>query len=258
MSLVSPRVKSAVRYLGWADPIYKWRLSWAECPVCGPSLFISMRPSDSDRSAFLTRCFSCKANAVTLSLIPVIQLHFGKGKKAAQAYELSTYGLTLEYLKRHFETVTTSEYMPREPFGTIVNGVLNQDVQKLTFGDNSFDLITSNSVLEHVPDDVQAFRECLRTIKPGGAMIFSVPLYGTPETIPMAELTPDGIKFFREPEYHDSRFGGPKSALTFWRHSFHDICDRLRAAGWEDVRLMDVLIAPSQRVATKVVYAVKH
>lgn len=247
-----PRVRSAIRYLSWSDPVYKWKLSRACCPACGGRLFISLKRSD-----HLTRCLSCKANAINLSLIPIIARDFGPTAGAAHAYELSTFGATHDYLRKTFGRVTVSEYMPGEVKGAVIDGVLNQDVQELTFANDSFDLITSNQVMEHVPDDIKGFQECLRTLKPRGWLIFTVPLYDTSHTIKMAEVTANGIHFLEEPEYHDSRLGGPRSALVFWRHSCHDICDRLKGAGFNAVELVDVTIAPSQGLPTRVVHAVK-
>ncbi|MBM2886678.1 methyltransferase domain-containing protein [Chromobacterium phragmitis] len=247
------RTRSALRYLSWADPFYKWKFSKGDCPSCGGKYFLSLKRSD-----FMTRCLTCKANIVNISLIPVIKQHFGNSASNAVAYELSTYGSTLSYLQNNFRSVTTSEYMPDQPKGAVVDGVRNEDIQSLTFDEDTFDLVTSNSVLEHVPDDIKGCSECYRILKPKGALIFSVPLYDTPSTIKMAEIDKNGsIVFHQEPEYHDSRLGGPESALTFWRHSFHDICERVKAAGFSNVRLVDVTIAPSQGLSTKVVYAIK-
>jgi SAM-dependent methyltransferase len=192
-----------------------------------------------------------------LSLIPVIQDHFGLAAANSAAYELSTYGATLKYLENSFASVTVSEYIPSHARGSFVRGILNQDVQDLTFSDSSFDLVTSNMVFEHVPDDIKGYGECLRILRPGGVLIFTVPLYNTPSTVKLAELTSGGIKFLQEPEYHDSRIGGPKSALTFWRHSVNDICSRVKEVGFSNVSLVDVVIAPSQGLPSKVVYAVK-
>lgn len=248
-----PRVRSAIRYLSSADPIHQWKLSHGRCPACGGRLFISLKPSD-----LLTRCLSCGATAINLSLIPVIEREFGGSRGVAHAYELSTYGATHDYLRSNFGQFTASEYMPGEVNGAAIKGVLNEDIQNLTFADVSFDLITSNQVMEHVPDDIKGFQECLRTLKPGGRLLFTVPLYDTAHTIKMAEVTRAGINFLQEPEYHGSRLGGPKSALVFWRHSFRDICDRVRAAGFHTVDLVDVMIAPSQGLPTKVVRAIKN
>lgn len=248
-----PRARTAIKYLSRADPIYKWNLAHGRCPACAGRLFVSLKRSD-----FLTRCLSCGANTVNLSVISVIEKEFGALTGIAHAYELSTYGATHDYLRKNFRQFTDSEFMPGEVKGAVIKGVRNEDIQDLTFADNSFDLITSNQVMEHVPDDIKGFQECLRTLKPGGRLIFTVPLYDTPHSIKMAEVTSAGINFLQEPEYHDSRLAGPGSAVVFWQHSFHDICDRLRAAGFNTVELVEVIIAPSQGLPTKVAYAVKN
>jgi SAM-dependent methyltransferase len=112
-------------------------------------------------------------------------------------------------------------------------------------------------VFEHVPDDIQGYRECYRVLKKGGALIFTVPLYEYTETKQLAAVTANGVEIFGEPEYHDSRTAGPKSALTFWRHSINDICTRVAEVGF-DAELVDVMITPAQKSPAKVIYAVKR
>ena len=214
-------------------------------------MFLALHPSP-----FMTRCLSCRANVTNLSLVPVIQRHFPQGVVDKAAYELSTFGSTLDWLRGHFRQVTASEYFPGHPFGQDANGVMNQDVQQLTFADGSFDLVTSNQVFEHVPDDLRGFRECLRVLRPGGAMIMSVPLRDIPRTIARARLDGAGeIHFEGEPEYHDSRLGGPLSAPVFWHHSLHDVAERVRSAGFSSVELAEVMLAKVQRKPELVVYA---
>lgn len=245
----APRIRAAARYLSWADPVWRWQISRSPCPNCGPSVFISLQPS-----AFMTRCMRCGANGTNLSLIPVIQQH-QQVHPIERAYELSSYGATLAWLKRNIPHVTTSEYFPTKTLGSVVDGLLNQDVQALTFEDGSFDLVTSNQVFEHVPDDILGYAECYRVLKPGGALIFSVPLHGFAVTTRLAEVI-DGKVVIYEAEYHDSRLGGPQSALTYWRHSIHDLADRVASVGFL-ASLVEVKIAPSQRNSTHVVYAIK-
>jgi SAM-dependent methyltransferase len=52
----------------------------------------------------------------------------------------------------------------------------NENLENLTFEDNSIDLHISQDVFEHILDPQKAFREVARTLKPGGAHIFTTPL----------------------------------------------------------------------------------
>jgi SAM-dependent methyltransferase len=172
-----------------------------------------------------------------------------------RAHEFSSFGTTFEFLKRHCTDFTFSEYFPGEP--PVVNGIRNEDITNLTFPSTSFDLLTSNGVMEHVPEDVQGYRECHRVLKPGGVLVFTVPLYDTLESVKLASVDGSGIVWHGTPEYHDSRLGGPLSAPTFWRHSWRDMCDRVRQVGFRSVELVDVILTPSQGEPSKVVKAVK-
>ncbi len=50
------------------------------------------------------------------------------------------------------------------------------DITKLSFEDNSFDVIFCNHVLEHILDDRKAMGELYRVLKPGGWSILQVPI----------------------------------------------------------------------------------
>ena len=92
------------------------------------------------------------------------------------------------------------EFMP----GERVAGVRHENLEHTSFEDAAFDLILTSEVMEHVPDALQAEREIVRLLRPGGRYAFTVPLdpYG-PDDIILSEKRPDGtIVHFGEPVYH--------------------------------------------------------
>jgi len=57
-----------------------------------------------------------------------------------------------------------------------------QDVRRLDYGDQEFDIVYSMSVIEHVEGqsgDSEAIREMVRVLRPGGLLLASVPFSST-------------------------------------------------------------------------------
>jgi ubiquinone/menaquinone biosynthesis C-methylase UbiE len=55
--------------------------------------------------------------------------------------------------------------------------LLQGDALHLPFKDDCFDVLTMLDVLEHLNDDRRALSEVRRVLRPGGALVFSVPAY---------------------------------------------------------------------------------
>jgi SAM-dependent methyltransferase len=55
------------------------------------------------------------------------------------------------------------------------NPVLEADLTRLPFDDDTFDGAVCGEVLEHIPDDGAALRELRRVLKPGGTLVATVP-----------------------------------------------------------------------------------
>jgi SAM-dependent methyltransferase len=52
----------------------------------------------------------------------------------------------------------------------------HMDITKIALGDRACDVVYCSHVLEHIPDDRAAMRECRRVLRPGGWAIFLVPI----------------------------------------------------------------------------------
>jgi ubiquinone/menaquinone biosynthesis C-methylase UbiE len=104
--------------------------------------------------------------------------------------------------------VQTSLYRPNTPLGASLGAhTTNQNLEQLTFADNSFDIVITSDVLEHVRLDDQAHREIQRVLKPGGIYLFTVPhLRDRRETIVRVAVTdpadPSKDLFLMEKEFH--------------------------------------------------------
>ncbi len=90
-----------------------------------------------------------------------------------------------------------------------------ENLEALTYADESFDLLITQDVMEHVFDPERAFSEIARVLKPGGAHIFTVPLVRKVNaSVRRASLSRDGeITHHLEPQFHGNPID-PEGALV--------------------------------------------
>ena len=85
----------------------------------------------------------------------------------------------------------------------------------------------TQDVMEHILDPDAAFREIARTLRPGGAHVFTVPLVRREKpSRARAERRADGsLEHLLEPQYHGNPIDPNGSLVTMdWGY---DICDRI-------------------------------
>lgn len=201
------------------------RARFFDCPACGHSLLIRIGNDE-----VKVRCIRCRGTPVHLSIVEAVR-HFAPDPATKVACELSIRGALARFLKRHFARVETSEFFDDLPTGTARDGVRCENVMALTYADNSFDLSTSTEVFEHVADDIAGFRELRRTLKPGGTLIFTVPLDENTHTVERARLEAGRITHLLPPTYHGDRVRGRSKVLVF-RDYGRDIVEKLELAGF--------------------------
>ncbi len=79
-------------------------------------------------------------------------------------------------LKKNVKNYIPTQYFEDIPAGRMHQGFRCENLEHLSFPDNSIDLHVSQDVMEHVFAPEAAFAEIGRTLRPGGAHIFTVPL----------------------------------------------------------------------------------
>ena len=129
-------------------------------------------------------------------------------------------------LKNEAPGYVPSHYYPNAAAGEIVNGVRCEDLENLSFDDESSDLHLAQTLFEHLFDPAAAFREIVRTLRPGGAHVFTTPLVRKNEpTRFCAPLAPDGsvIHLIEPPEYHRNPVSSEGSLVTVnWGYDIAD------------------------------------
>lgn len=212
------------------------------CYACGkPSHFLSdfqygaveyegtMLPNWRERMV----CHRCKLNNRVRAAVQLLE-EIGAPTSNSRIYVTEQVTSLYKWLHRHYPLTIGSEYLGNAvPWGIQDSrGVRNESITRLTFPDNSLDYILSFDVFEHVPDYMEAFSECLRCLKPGGMLLFTVPfLTDSVEHLQRAVMTEGGeIRHLLPAEYHGDPLNS-EGCLCF-RHFGWVLLDELRAIGF--------------------------
>lgn len=226
------------------------RLGRGVCPLCEGSRFLRF-----SRDLLGTRCLACQASAISMAIGTVVGREV-PNLAEARVCELSARGPFHAFLARRAGELSGSEYYDGVETGEIRDGAACQDVQRLTYEDACFDLCTSTEVFEHVPDDRRGFSELYRVLKPGGRLVFTVPLSDEPTTCERATGTGGELQHLRPPTYHDDFIRGAGRVLVYRDYGL-DIVDRLGDAGFADARVEHVADPAGFGAVARVVVARK-
>jgi SAM-dependent methyltransferase len=111
---------------------------------------------------------------------------------------------------------SSSQYFDGVRSGALVDEVRCENLECLSFADDSIDLFITQDVFEHVFHPELAVCEIRRVLKPGGAHIFTVPKLGwIPLSEPRARLSASGIEYLKEASYHGNPVGDGRALVTW-------------------------------------------
>jgi SAM-dependent methyltransferase len=144
--------------------------------------------------------------------------------RGMEIHETSSGGSSSFYISQNCNQYSSSQYFLNIAAGEYQNGERCENIENLTYCDNSFDVFISQEVLEHVFKPDLAFAEITRVLKSGGYHIFTTPYRYWTKTVQRAKLALDGeVIHLESPEYHGNPIGDGKSLVTFdWGYDFLD------------------------------------
>ncbi|MGL4489556.1 MAG: methyltransferase domain-containing protein [Rhizobiaceae bacterium] len=139
-----------------------------------------------------------------------------------------------KYIKSLATNYIATQFMKGVPLGETANGFRCEDLHRQTFTDESFDIVITLDVMEHVNEPELVLKDVARTLKPGGIYIFTTPTYKyNVVTKRKSRYDENGVVHFEgEPEYHGNPVDGDGSPVTF--HFGYDFVESInRWAGFD-------------------------
>ncbi len=216
---------------------YLWRSKRGHCPVCGKAtlFLLTQIPEIIRNHAVCLRCRSSSRNRhIALHIIKAFRNYgvsrIGDFQNLPNIKILNT--STTTPLAKAFgrgPNIFCSEFSEDAEPGSIKDGILNQDLTRLTFADNSLDLVVTEDVFEHVPDYMPGFRQVHRVLKVGGTHIFSIPFYFDQRTRELFRMEENRPVLFEPIEYHGDPFRGNIPCFT---HLGYDLIGWLEKMGF--------------------------
>lgn len=222
------KVKGLVR--PWLFKTFNRSLPFYECPVCkyhGPfkDRRTSRRPGEVREAAKCVRCGAAERHRVQWLVIDEKLTGWATPQKS-MLHIAPEYCLQPK-LQSLFGTYHTSDLFRKDCD-------FQEDIQKMSFKDASYDCVFVSRVLTNVPDHLAAIREVRRVLKPGGIAIFSE-AYIHDKTIPTREgnrRREMGLDLLDELGRHFSRV---EQVLSNRYDPKHQLMNRVRVNGVVDV-----------------------
>jgi len=188
-------------------------------------------------------CFFCNANyrmrhhaATVIKLLGMSSAKhlIGRLQKddSFHTYESAAYNVFRMQKMRKLINYEVSEYFDDKPYGSYVNDIRNENLERLTFPNNRFDVVINSDVLEHVGNLKQALSEIKRVLKPGGFHVFTIPVdYELPRTVERAKITDGKVEYLMEPVMHGDSIR--REGVLAFRDFGSDVLDYMSIEGFE-------------------------
>jgi len=203
--------------------IFLQREGW--CPICEKErVFVARQHWLRDHYL----CEGCGSIPRERAIMNVIQTYYPKWRDL-DIHESSpgNRGASVK-MREQCKKYIATQYDVEIKFGNthLTNGFRSEDLENQTFANNSFDLVVTQDVMEHVFNPEKAFREIYRTLKNGGAHIFTTPIIRKESpSLCRAEMLKDGSKrHIYPPEYHGNPISKEGSLVTWhWGNDIKQI-----------------------------------
>jgi SAM-dependent methyltransferase len=230
-------VNSSVKDPAMRSAITGGKFNRGHCSICDRSTFFVEQGAWLRDEYFCIDCFSIPRQR---AIIHVLETRFPNWR-TMKMHESAAGGQSSDRLAAESKDYTTSFYMPDVEPGQMRDGIQSENLERMTFADNSFDLFITQDVFEHILDPASAFREVARVLKPGGAHVFTIPQYPHETSLVRSKWGENGeIVNIEPPDYHGDPATGPAWLVaTEWGKDFTQFIEDVSGLKTEVVRIED-------------------
>jgi methyltransferase family protein len=200
-------------------------ITLGHCPICERRT-VFFKEGAWLRDQF--KCIRCFSIPRWRAIVVVLEKFFPKWRELT-IHESSPGGAASDKLARECKSCVQTHWFQDIPLGQKHAGYRCEDLERQTFSDAEFDLVVTQDVFEHVLDPAKGFAEIARTLKPGGAHVFTIPWYYWKPTLVRASRNETGrLRHHVKPDYHDNPID-PKGSLvvTEWGADFCELVFRV-------------------------------
>jgi len=194
------------------------KINKGRCPVCEKrTFFIEEGPYLREHY----RCFFCRSQPRNRALMHVLRTYYPE-YRYLKIHESSPSGPSSKKIAAICLDYCPTQYFHDTPSGEYKNGVRCENLECMTFPDEHFDLVITQDVVEHIMNPERAFKDIARTLKPGGAHVFTVPIFSK-KTLVRARKIDETVQFLETPDYHGNPVNEKRSLVV--REWGEDILD---------------------------------
>jgi SAM-dependent methyltransferase len=181
------------------------------CPICEKrTLFVQHGEWLRDKY----KCLRCDSIPRDRALIRAVKL-FAPDFEDLSIHESSPGRPSSFYLKEKCKNYSSSHFFPDIKPGEIHGDARCENLESLTFSDQTFDLVITGDVFEHVMNPDKAFREIARILRPGGMHIFTIPWCPDLKVSRRrAQVVNGEVRYLEEPIFHDNPVDERGSLVT--------------------------------------------